>query len=387
MPFNFDQPFERRSVGSIKWNLYDPNVLPMWVADMDFPSPPAIIQALQQQVATGEFGYAKPSNELLETICARLDRLYQWKVTAEQIVFIPSLVTGIHAACRTVGEAGDGVLMQTPVYPPFLTAPASHDRVAQFAQLAVVERNGLIEYEIDFDAFEAAITENTRLFLLCNPHNPTGVAYSRADQLRMAEICAKHNIIICSDEIHCDLLLDDTKHIPMASIDPEIADRTITMMAPSKTFNVPGLKASFLVIPNAELRTRFVKRTEGIVPWVNNLGLIAMLAAYRDCDDWLNELRAYLTNNRNTYVNFIREQMPLLRATAPNSTYLGWIDCRGANLPGNPYKFFLEKARVALNDGTMFGPGGEGFVRLNFGCQHETLLDGLNKLKNVLDDL
>jgi cysteine-S-conjugate beta-lyase len=390
MSHDFDQLIDRRSTGSIKWQLYGPNVLPMWVADMDFSAPQPIIDALHRQVATGEFGYSKPSNELGELICARLAALYGWQVTPEQIVYIPSLVTGIHAACRSVGESGEGVLMQTPVYPPFLSAPASHDRVAQFAPLTLVQRDNNIGYDIDFTAFEAAITEateRTALFLLCNPHNPTGVAYSREDQQHLAEICLRHNVVICSDEIHCDLLLGDTQHVPIASISPEIANQTITMMAPSKTFNVPGLKASFVVIPNADLRQRFTKRTEGIVPWVNNLGFVAMHAAYRDCDGWLQDLRVYLAGNRDAYVAYINEHLPQLRTTVPSATYLGWIDCREAGIPGDPYKFFLEKAGVALNDGSMFGAGGEGFVRLNFGCPRATLLEGLGKIRNALEDL
>jgi cystathionine beta-lyase len=387
MTYDFDRIIDRRSSGSIKWQMYDPDVLPMWVADMDFPSPPAIVEALQHSVAAADFGYAKPSAELISVICQRLERLYNWMVTPEQIVFIPSLVTGIHAACRAVGNPGDGVLMQTPVYPPFVGAPPYHDKIAQFAQLAVTRTGNTLSYEIDFDAFEAAITEYTSLFLLCNPHNPTGVAYSRADQIRMAEICARHNIVICSDEIHCDLLLGGTKHLPMASIAPEIADRTITMMAPSKTYNVPGLKASFLVITNEALRKTFVERTTGLVPWVNNLGLVAMLAAYRDCDDWLDELRAYLTINRDTYVGYVTEKLPMLRTTVPNATYLGWLDFSDAGLPGNPYQFLLEKARVALNDGVPFGPGGENFARLNFACPQPLLLEGLERIRGVLEDL
>jgi cystathionine beta-lyase len=387
MPYDFDRVIDRRSNGSIKWRYYDPDVLPMWVADMDFPSPPPIVEALQRQVSTGEFGYGWPSNDLLETLCARLERLYQWHVTPEQIVFIPSLVTGIHAACRAVGEPGDGVIMQTPVYPPFVGAPANHDRVAQFAPLTDSHDGQHLRYTIDFDRFEETIDPRTRLFLLCNPHNPTGVAYSPDDQRRLAEICLRHDIVICSDEIHCDLLLDGVTHTPIASLDPEIADKTITMMAPSKTFNVPGLKASFLVIPNEQLRQRFVKRTEGIVPWVNNLGLLALHAAYRDCDDWLQELKAYLTENRNIYLAFMREHLPQLPTTKPDATYLAWIDGREAGIPGSPYTFFLEKARVALTDGKSFGPGGENMIRLNFGCPRATLLEGLEKLHHAMEDL
>jgi cystathionine beta-lyase len=385
MVYDFDAVPDRRSSGSAKWLLYPEDALPMWVADMDFPSPPAIVEALQRQVAMGDFGYTKPRAELIDLLCERLERLYAWKVTPEQIVFIPSLVTGIHASVRAVGQPGDGVLMQTPVYPPFVSAPATHQRVGQHAELGMVERDGLIGYEIDFDLFERAISDRTRLFLLCNPHNPTGVAYGRAELLRMAEICERHDIVICADEIHCDLLLGGTSHVPIASLAPEIAQRTITMMAPSKTFNVAGLKASFLVIPNEELRQRFVKINEGIVPWVNNLGLVAMEAAYRECGDWLDQLRAYLTANRNLYVEYIREHLPRLRTTIPAATYLGWIDCRAAGIDGNPYKFFLEQGKVALNDGTSFGPGGEGFVRLNFGCPRQLLLEGLGRMRDALD--
>jgi cystathionine beta-lyase len=302
-------------------------------------------------------------------------------------VFIPSLVTGIHASIRAIGEPGAEVLMQTPVYPPFVSAPAVHQRVGRHAELTLVERDGTIGYEIDFDVFERTITPRTGLFLMSNPHNPTGVAYSRADLLRLAEICARHNIVICSDEIHCDLLLGATKHVPIASLAPEIAQRTITMMAPSKTFNVPGLKASFLVIPNEELRQRFVKTNEGIVPWVNNLGLVAMDAAYRSCDVWLRELCAYLTANRDVYVQYMREHLPQLRTTVPKSTYLAWIDCRAAGIDGNPYTFFLDEGRLGLNDGAAFGSGGEGFVRLNFGCPRELLLQGLGRLRDALDRL
>lgn len=385
MPSQIKSIADRRSLGSIKWKLYDENVLPMWVADMDFAAPQAIIDALQAQITTGEFGYSTPAPALLEVLCERMKRLYNWDISSEQIVFIPSLVTGIHAVCRVVGEAGDGVLMQTPVYPPFLSAPAAHNKIDQYAPLVLQHgSDGSISYTIDFDVFEESLTERTRLFLLCNPHNPTGVAYSREEQLRMAEICMQHNVIICSDEIHCDLLHDDTQHIPIASLSPEISQNCITMMAPSKTFNVPGLKSSFLIIQNAELRERFVKSIYGIVPAVNNLGLAAMYAAYHDCDDWLKALRQQLTQNRNSYVDFVRNALPQLHTTIPQATYLAWIDCNDAHIEGSPYKFFLEQAHVALNDGALFGKGGEGFVRLNFACAPTRLMEGLERMRAAL---
>lgn len=382
--FDFDQVPDRHSTGSAKWQYYDKDVLPMWVADMDFAAPQPVIDALQRHIAHGDFGYSMPSPELLNVLCERLERLYHWHVTPEQIVCIPSLVTGINAVCRAVGEPGDGVLIQTPVYPPFLTAPGNHQRSLQMAPLAYQAQGQTISYSIDYDVFEAAITERTRLFLLCHPHNPTGVEYSRTDLIRMAEICERHQLVICSDEIHCDLLLDGTQHAPMASISPEIADRTITLMAPSKTFNVPGLKASFAIVQNPELRKQLAKATDGIVPWVNSLGLIAMQVAYRDCDQWLQALRAYLTANRNTMVNFFAEHLPQLRTTVPSATYLAWIDCRESGIEGNPYEHFLKQGRVALSGGDTFGPNGQGFVRLNFGCPRSLLLDGLERIRSSL---
>jgi len=233
-------------------------------------------------------------------------------------------------------------------------------------------------------AFEAAIEADTNLFLLCHPHNPTGVAYRREDLARYGEICLRHNVVICSDEIHCDLLLDDRRHTPLAAISPEIAAQTITLMAPSKTFNLPGLKSSFAIVQNPELRARLVKACEGIVPHLNLFGLAAMQVAYSQCDDWLMALRAYLTSNRDVLLTTLRRDLPMLASTVPDATYLAWIDCRAAGIAGNPYQFFLREARVALNDGATFGPGGEGFVRLNFGCPRSTLLEALARMATAL---
>ncbi|MBO9320965.1 MAG: PatB family C-S lyase [Roseiflexus sp.] len=385
MRYNFDQVFDRRRTGSIKWKFYGDDVLPMWVADMDFPPPPPILAALHARVEIGDFGYELPSPALGERICERLHRRYTWSVTPDQIVYIPSLVTGLNAVCRAIGEPGDGVLVQTPVYPPFLTAPANQGRVVQMAELEAVPNGRTFGYRVDYDRMNAAVTDRTRLFILCNPHNPTGEAYSREELMRMAEFCERHDLIICSDEIHCDLLLGDTRHTPIAMLAPEIADRTITLMAPSKTFNIPGLKASFAIVTNPALRKRLLTAMDGIVPWLNSFALAAMDVAYRDCDDWLNELLAYLTTNRNVVTEFVSERMPWIRTTVPQATYLAWFDCRNAGIAGNPYEFFRREAKVALNDGIPFGAGGEGFVRLNFGCPRSLLLEGLERMKAALE--
>jgi cystathionine beta-lyase len=381
----FDQRIERRHTDSIKWQAVDSDVLPMWVADMDFRSPDAVVQALHERVAHGVFGYPAAAAELSEVICDRLERLYYWRVTPEQIVYLPGLVTGLSVVCRAMGAPGEGVVMQTPAYMPFLSAPGNQGLRAQTARLAAVIEGRTMRYELDDDAFEAAITPETRLFLMCHPHNPIGQEFAPSELSRLAHICLRHNLVICSDEIHGDLMLDEARHTPLAALAPEIAERAITLMAPSKTFNLAGLSCSFAIIQNPELRQRFSKAGEGLVPVLNVLGQTAALAAYRAGDEWLTELRRYLTANRNALLTFVAEQLPALRSTVPQATYLAWLDCRDAGLPSNPAEFFLKEARVALNDGPAFGPGGEGFVRLNFGCPRAQLMEALERMRAALE--
>ncbi|MEN9936559.1 MAG: hypothetical protein RLZZ387_3138 [Chloroflexota bacterium] len=384
--FNFDQIIERRGTGSAKWEYFPEDVLPMWVADMDFPSPEPVVRALQERVAHGFFGYESHPARLAEVICERMARLYQWSVTPDQIVFLPSLVTGINVVCRAAGSPGDSILTLTPVYPPFLSAPGNFQLTCDTVELRLVQHDRTIGYEVDFDAFEAAFHERTRMFLLCNPHNPTGVAYDRATLERFAEVCARHDVIICSDEIHCDLLLGGA-HTPIAALSPEIADRTITLMAPSKTFNLPGLKCGFAIVTNPELRKRVLAAENGIVPHINIMGPLATLAAYTEGGPWLEALLPYLAANRDLYVSYLVEHMPQLRTTVPEATYLGWIDCRGAGITGDPYAFFLKEGKVALSRGADFGRGGEGFVRFNFATPRALLLEGLERMRGALEGL
>jgi cystathionine beta-lyase len=384
MPYDFDQLIERRNTNSAKWRTYPEDVIPMWVADMDFASPEPVIRALRERVEHGVFGYELPSAELANAICERIDRRYKWPITPEHLVFLPGLVTGANVVCRAIGQPGDGVLMQTPAYPPFLSAPQNHGLTANFAELTSTRNGRTLRYEIDFEAFEAAITPRTHLFLLCNPQNPAGCVYDREQLTRLADICLRHDIVICSDEIHCDLLLGDTRHTPLASIAPEIAERCITLMAPSKTFNLPGLGCSFAIVTNPDLRQRLNTASAGIVPLLNVMGLAAALAAYREGDEWLAELRHYLTANRDALVNYVAECLPGVYTTAPEATYLAWLDCREAGIEGPPFEFFLSKAKVALGDGAIFGPGGQGFVRLTFGCPRSRLMQALEQMREAL---
>lgn len=384
MQFNFDEVVERRATDSAKWHHYGEEVLPMWVADMDFRSPEAVLQALHQRIEHGVFGYGLDSPELKETLCERLARLHQWQITPEDIVFLPGLVCGINVVSRALGSPGDGVLINTPVYPPFLSGPMNQDRSLHIAELAVERNRQRLHYLVDFDAFGAAIQPNTAFFLLCNPHNPVGRAYTRAELLQMSDLCLKHNLIICSDEIHCDLLLDGTIHLPLATLDAELADRCITLMAPSKSYNLPGLGCSFAIVQNAELRKKVLKASAGIVPHVNLLGYVAANAAYREGDAWLNALRAYLTINRNRVLEFVERHLPNVAVTVPEATYLAWLDLRALKLPGNAQKLLLDQGKVALVDGGGFGQGGAGFVRLNFGCPRSLLEEGLARIRQVL---
>lgn len=381
MTHDFDSVLDRRNTGSEKWRRYGADVLPLWVADMDFRSPEPVIQALQERVAHGVFGYGAEPAELRAVIVERLSRLYRWQVSESDIVFAPGVVTGFNLACRAVASPGEGVLMQTPVYPPILTAPANAGLERHAMQLT---RQPSGRYTIDFDAFQAAICPNTRFFILCNPHNPVGRAFGRDELMRMAEVCLRHKIVICSDEIHCDLLLPDVQHTPIAALDPEIAAQTITLMAPSKTFNIAGLQCSFAVIQDPELRRRFVAARSGLAPGVNVMGFVAALAAYRDGQAWLDDLLVYLAANVDHLIATVSTGMPGIRLDRPEATTLAWLDCRDAHIPGNPHQFFLQQAQVAVNDGASFGPGGEGFVRLNFGCSRTLLAEALERMSVAL---
>jgi cystathionine beta-lyase len=242
-------------------------------------------------------------------------------------------------------------------------------------------------YRIDWDAFESAITEQTRLFILCNPHNPVGRVFKDDELARMSEICLQNDVIMCSDEIHCDLIFSGYHHTPIATLDPEFAQNTITLMAASKTFNLAGLQCSFTVIQNPDLREQYEHAGKGLVSWVNLMGLIAMEAAYLYGQTWLDELLVYLEANRDYAYEYVNHQLPGVSMLKPEGTYLAWLDCRDAGIAGSPHEFFLEEARVAMNDGGTFGCGGEGFVRLNFGCPRSMLTEALNRINGALESL
>jgi cystathionine beta-lyase len=380
MKYDFDTVRDRRGSDSAKWNKYGDGVLPLWVADMDFVSADPILRALHERVDHGFFGYAFAAEEFCQTIRLRLQNLYGWEVGEEDLFFLPGLVTGLNFAFHAYSASGEGVLVQPPVYHHFIKDPAAHGRAVLDPPLV---RKG-DSYEIDFDAFEKAITPQTRIFVLCNPHNPVARVYTRRELEKMAEICLRHSLLICSDEIHCDLLFPGHRHIPIAALSPEVARSTVTLLAPSKTYNLAGLRCGVAVIQNEDLRKPWKKATHGLNPGVNIMGQVAALAGYREGQEWLEQVLAYLTGNRDFLSREVPEKLPGVRMTRMEATYLAWLDCRNAGIPGSPFEFFLKEARVALNDGAEFGRGGEGFVRLNFACPRKTLAEAVDRMSSAL---
>ncbi|MEJ2284731.1 MAG: PatB family C-S lyase [Desulfobacterales bacterium] len=378
--FDFDTPVERRGTASMKWDKYKGrDIIPMWLADMDFASPPAVIRAMRRRVEYGVFGYTLTPDELNDQVIAMLEQTYAWSVLPEWLVWLPGLVTGLNVACRAVGDEGDDVMTAVPVYPPFLSA-------------ATLSRRGLIKVPLmetdnhwlfDFNRLEQMVTDKTRLFILCNPHNPVGRVYTRNELANLAAFCNRHDIAICADEIHCDLILDKEKvHIPIATLGPEVAARTITMMAPSKTFNLPGLGCAFAVISDQKLRRRFKRAMAGIVPRPNVLGYVAAMAAFSECADWHAALLDYLRGNLETVTHAIEQMAPFSIAPV-EATYLAWIDMRASGIE-NPVRF-LEDAGVGLQDGIEFE--GPGFARLNFGCSRSLLEKALARMQTAMEKL
>jgi cysteine-S-conjugate beta-lyase len=384
MSHDFDILPDRRHTESIKWRNFDEDVIPMWIADMDFRSPEPVIRALHERVEHGIFGYPIEEEEIRQVLVERMMKKYSWEITPDDIVLLPGVVTGLNLVSHAVKQVGMGVLYQTPIYPPFLSVPENTGMTAEEAEMTR-KANG--SYEIDWTVFENAFSNKTGIFNLCNPYNPVGRVYTRTELEKIAEICLRHKVLICSDEIHCDLIYSGNQHIPIASLSPEISQSTITLMAPSKTYNIAGLVSSFAIVTNPELRDKICRANKGIMSFVNVLGLTALLAAYRDGQPWLDELLKYLEGNRDYLFDYVHSEMNGVSMAKPEGTYLAWLNCQNTRIQGVPQKFFLEKARVGLNDGTRFGRGGEGFVRLNFGCPRSMLAEALERMNVALKGL
>ena len=377
--FDFDTVIIRSGTGSEKWEKYaGRDILPMWVADMDFRSPPVVVDALHRRTDHGVFGYTKATPGAVAAVINMLERDFGWKIDPEWLVWLPGLVCGLNVTCRAVGDEGDDVLTLVPVYPPFLSAP----RHAKREVVRVALREEANRWSVDFDRLKAAVTPRSRLFMLCNPHNPVGRVFERAELEKLAELCLETGMTVCADEIHCGLVLEPSKrHIPFATLGREIAERTITLMAPSKTFNLAGLGCAFAIIPSDSLRRRFLQAKAGIVPMLNPFGYLAAEAAYCNGEPWRQALLDYLRANCAVVAKALKKMPGGLCMAPVEGTYLAWIDVRKADLE-EPVRFF-EEAGVGLQDGRDFD--GPGFVRLNFGCPLSVLNEGLQRMQRALE--
>lgn len=360
---------------------------------MDFRSPTRIAEALHRAIDHGVFGYEGPSMRLRETLAARMDRLYGWKVDPEWVVATTGLVSGFHAAAAAVCRPGEGYLIQPPVYMPFNDLGAHLGLVKQEAPLEevpLVRADGRrrLDYHINWELFESAFGSKgtrTAMFLLCDPHNPIGRAWSSPDQRRMAAIAIEKGAVVVSDEIHAELMLDGRERRPLAALGGDFEERSVTLVSPSKTFNIAGLFCGFAIIPDSGLRSAFEAAQERMTLHCSSLSLYAAEEALSgSCDEWLAALLPYLRDNRDFALDYLDRRLPELVPTEPEATHLLWIDARALG-HSSPASFFLEKGRVALNGGEDFGPGGEGFVRLNFACPRSTLAEALERMARAVE--
>ncbi|MBT3374626.1 MAG: putative C-S lyase [Lentisphaerae bacterium] len=381
-PFDptFDHLIDRHGTGSLKWDRYrGRDVIPMWVADMDFPAPPCVLDALHAHVDHGVLGYTLPTAEVTDAVVSGLESAHDWRIDPDWIVWLPGVVSALNVACRAVGKPGDGVVVEPPIYPPFMSAPTLSGR--KTVSVPLLETPGGFRH--DWDGLADALGPDAPLLALCSPHNPTGRAFSHDELSRIAALCRERDAIVCSDEIHCGLVLDpDQPHIPFPVLSDDAAQRCIVLMAPSKTYNIPGLSCSFAVIPNPELRRSFRSAAQGIVPDVNALGFTACAAAYAKGESWHQALISYLRVNHDLVAAAVAD-MPFLKATPVEATYLAWIDCRQLPVP-DPAVFFEENG-VGLSDGQAFA--GPGFLRLNFGCPRPRLTEALRRMTDAVQEL
>ena len=365
MARDFGEVIDRRGTGSSKWSRYPGDVLPLWVADMDFAAAPEIVAALAERLAHPVFGYCVARPELRERIVEDMARNYGWSIRPEDVVFLPGVEPGFNMAIRALLEPGQALAIQSPIYAPIRKAPAHWNLEAVH-----------LPVDVPF-ADQTAALARADAVLLCNPHNPTGKVYGRSELADLAAATGDRPII--SDEIHCELLFDGNRHVPIASLDSSVEQRTITLMSAAKTYNIAGLKAAFAIVPNRVLRERFDGARLGLVDSVNVFGLEAALAAFRDGGRWKAEMLAYLQSNRDWLVEALRSELPGIRMEKPQATFLAWLDCTALGL-ADPHEHFLRKARVGLSAGADFGAAYGQFVRLNFGCPRPLLVEAIERM-------
>lgn len=377
-PYNFKDCPPRTQTGSLKWDRYSADVLPLWVADMDIETAPEIIEALKKRLDHKIFGYTIPYDSVYDAVIQYLKRAHDYSVKKEFINFLPGLVPAINLCCHAFSSKADSIMTATPVYPPFLLAPKFAERELITVPLCLNKEQ---QWTLDFPAMEKAIQPNTKLFILCNPHNPVGRVYSKSELTQLASFCTRHKLILISDEIHCDLIFDSSvEHHVTASIDPELANRTITLMAPSKTYNLPGLACAYSIIENPQLKHQFEKSIRGIITEINCFGYAACEAAYNLGEPWRQALLTHLLDNYNYLKNFLATKIPQIECRPMQATYLAWLKVENLNLE-KPAQFF-ETHGIGLSDGTPFGDS--KYLRLNFGCSKDRLSEALDRMHSAL---
>jgi cysteine-S-conjugate beta-lyase len=388
--YDFDEIIDRSNTDCIKYDWRErvfgnKDVIPMWVADMDFRTPPFVLKAINEKVEQGILGYSFRPESYFTSLIKWLKQRHGWEVKQEWIEFSPGVVPALNMCTLAFTEPGDEIIIQPPVYTPFFGAVNDHGRKLVLNNLTETNEGWMM----DIEDLKKKITPSTRMIILSNPHNPVGRAWT-ADELKaVAEACLGRNIVILSDEIHSDLMMPGRKHVPLASISAEAAAMTVTCMAPSKTFNLAGLSTSSVIISNDILREKYHKTLEGLHMHLGNIfGNVASETAYTYGEGWLKELLSYLKENVELVMSFCKTKMPVIKPVMPEATYMIWLDCRAMKMSGKELqRFFVEKAGVGMNEGSAFGPGGEGFMRLNLACPRATVQKALEQIDEAIKTL
>jgi len=389
MQYNFNEIIPRANTNSVKYDwrkrLFGrEDVLPMWVADMDFRVPPAVTEAIMERARHEIYGYSMRPESFYQSVMDWTERRYGWSIGREWLTFTPGIVPAVNLTIMGLTEPGDKIMIQPPVYFPFFQAVRKNKR--KLVENRLLLSNG--RYHIDMEDFEEQLKSGVKLFILCNPHNPGGSVWTREELKTMGELCVQYNTMIIADEIHADIVFPDHVYTPMASVSQEIAQNTITFLAPSKTFNIAGLSTAIGIIPNRRLRGEFDEMIEKIHLWHGNIfGNVALEAAYNNGEQWLDELLEYLSGNLKL-ISEVVEKIPGIQLVKPEGTYLAWLDCRELPVDDNEInRFMVEKAKVGMNEGSTFGKNGAGFQRLNFGCPRQTLNTALENIEHTVNKL
>jgi cystathionine beta-lyase len=398
MKYNFDQVIDRKNTDSAKWGniksmFGSVDVIPMWVADMDFPAAQPIIDAIKKRAEHPFYGYTRPAPSVIESVVERMQRKFNWKIKPEWIVFTPGVIPALTTAVRSLTHPGDGIILQEPVYYPFFSAVNSSGCHIVNNQLKLI--NG--RYEMDYEDLESkflptvgmhSVSHRNKAIILCNPHNPVGRLWQEDELIRMGEIVIRHGAVVISDEIHCEILFKGYKHVSFASISEEFEHNSIVCMSPSKTFSLAGIEISTIIIPNKKLRDDFNNVRTGILPGPNLFGYTALEAAYRFGDEWLEQVLEYLQDNLDFMRAYLADRIPRIKIIEPQGTYLIWLDCRELGMDNHTLRSFMrEKARVGLDDGFVFGEYGNGFQRINIACPRSILEEALSRIEKAVNSL